>query len=304
MPPSTIIRKFRWVDIEHWTFLFNSINGISSTEKAWDVELAQQFLSQLTYDPEKNCYLVDMNGKPVGYVLVSPELPIGRAVASGGVSNQYQNMGIGRILLAAALKRAKELGVSILHIQIQSEISAGRHLLESSGFHCVRSFYDMMWQGKHIHVPDPPCGIAVRTFVISQDEEKLAQLQNAAFTSNWGFCPNTAEQIASKLNLKTYNPEGIILVTDGDNLAGYNWTMRIDGQQGGIGKIAMTGVHPDYRRRGIGRIALLSGMRYLIAQGVNNIYLEVDGQNSAAMELYEATGFLRINQTVWYEKKL
>lgn len=298
------IRRFRWPDLEQWTALFNSINGIGDTEKSWDVELSQQFLSQPTCKPEENCFIAEVSGSPVGFYMVSPELLIGRTVASGGVVEQHRNRGIGRGLLDAAVERATALGASVLHVQVSADSPAGRHLLESAGFRVVRTYYDMRWEGEEVPDAEPPTGFGVRSFVVGQDEEALTNLQNAVFGDSWGFCPNTVEEIEARLNFKTCDPEGMILVTDGERPAGYNWTFRAEGPSGSTGWIAMTGVHPDYRRQGIGRTALMAGMRYLRKVGVRTIDLEVDSQNSAAMELYSLTGFRRVRQTVWYERAL
>lgn len=304
MPPSHTTRSFRWRDLEQWATLFNSINGIGDTEKAWDVELAEQFLSQPSCKPEENCFLAEIAGSPVGFAMVSPELPIGRTVASGGVMEQHCNRGVGRTLLDTAVKRATGLGASVLDIQVSADSPAGRHLLESADFRLVRTYCDMRWEGDEVPSAEPPAGFGVRSFVVSQDEEALTRLQNAAFGDSWGFCPNTVEEIEAKLKFKTSDPEGVIFVTHGERPAGYNWTFRAEGPSGSTGWVAMTGVHPDYRRQGIGRTALLAGMRYLSERGVRTIDLEVDGQNSAAIELYGSTGFRRVRETVWYQRAL
>ena len=85
------IRKFGWDDLEQYTYLFNEINGLTDSEKAFDVEFMRQFLSQPSCDPEEHCYLAQLDGLIVGSVLVAYEEPIGRAVASGGVLKSHRS---------------------------------------------------------------------------------------------------------------------------------------------------------------------------------------------------------------------
>jgi ribosomal protein S18 acetylase RimI-like enzyme len=66
----------------------------------------------------------------------------------------------------------------------------------------------------------------------------------------------------------------------------------------------MTGVHPDYRGRGLGRAVLLGGMTYLTENGAKTIELEVDDLNRSAKELYRSAGFREVGHSLWYERAL
>jgi len=301
---STTIRRFRWHDLIEWTELFNDVCGNTGTASAFDVELAQQFLSQPACRPEENCFLAESNGSMVGFTLISPELRIGRSVASGGVVESHRRGGIGRMLLEAAVSRAEELGTSVLHVQTSSDSDAARHLLESSGFRLVRIYSLMRWEGEEVPQPDPPPGFRLRAFRRNRDEEAITQLQNASFAASWGFCPNTVDEIEARLRLKTCDPDGVIFATHGDRMAGYNWTFKAIGPGSSIGWIGMTGVHPEYRGYGLGKVVALAGMEFLTAQGVRLIELEVDEQNDAAKDIYLSIGFVTAQERPWYERSI
>ena len=66
----------------------------------------------------------------------------------------------------------------------------------------------------------------------------------------------------------------------------------------------MTGVHPDYRGRRLGRAVVAAGMQHLKRGRVDRIELEVDSENNAARELYLKLGFRKDRETVWFEKQL
>ena len=304
MSTNTDMRRFSWKDLTEWTSLFNDVNGITNTDRAFDVELMRQYLMQPTCEPEENCFLAESHGSLIGCALISPELPIGRAVASGGVMESHRGDGIGRALLKAAIQHATALGASVLHIQASSDSSAARHLLESDGFRPVRKYSNLRWEGAKAPQPDLRGGFGLRFFRVGQDEGALTRLQNAAFGRSWGFCPNTVADIESRLAFKTCDPEGVIFVTNGDRLSAYAWTLRAKWPTSSTGWISMTGVHPDYRGLGHGRSVVLSGMEYLVSKGVRTIELEVDEQNIAAKEMYLSIGFRRVWETLWFERAL
>lgn len=304
MPSSIRIRKFGWQDLEQFTHLFNEVNGIAGTEKANDAEFIRQFLSQPSCNPEENCYLAESQGAPVAFVLLAPELPIGRVVFSGGVLESHRGRGIGRRLLKTALGRAMELEGSVLHIAVPWESATARHLLETEDFHPVKCYWQMRWERNEFRPVELPQGFSLRSFVLGQDEEALTRLQNDAFVETWGFCPNTVEEVSARVRFKICDPRGIILLLDEGRFVAYNWTFRSSNALGSIGLIAMTGVHPDYRSMGLGRAVVAAGMEYLKAKEVDGIELEVDSENAPARTMYLSLGFRKIGQTQWYEKRL
>ena len=304
MSPSTTIRLFRWEDLEEFTRLFNEVNDIADTEVAHDVEYMRQLLSQPSCNPEADLYLAESRNSLVGFALVSPETPIARAVASGGVKRSDRNLGIGRRLLEACMKHADAVKATELHIQVPSDGMAASHILLSEGFQVVKDYWVMRWHGEEFPPVRLPDGFSLRPFRLGRDEEVLTELQNAAFGEHWGFCPNTVEEISARVRMKRCDPEGIIFVVEGDRPSGYNWTLSTSTEAGSIGWISMTGVHPDYRGRGLGTAVVLAGLEYLKASNVHKIELEVDSENMPARQLYDKLGFQKVQNRLWYEKRL
>ena len=304
MASTVHIRRFRWRDLEEFTRIFNLVNGIAGSEKACDAELMNQLLSQPSCQPEENCFLAESGANLVGFTLISPELPIGRAVASGGVLESHRNQGIGRRLLRTTESRVRALKAAVIHVEALYHAADARHILEAEGFRPVRTYWKMRWDGNEAPPMELPAGFSLRPFVLGRDEKALTELQNAAFRENWGFCPNTIEDIAARVRLKSNDEGAIIFIAGCAGLAGYNWTMRAAGATDSIGWIHMTGVHPDYRGRGLGRTVVVSGMKHLRDKGVGAIELEVDADNAPARDLYLELGFKRFLETVWYEKAL
>ena len=304
MASTATIRRFLWKDVEQLTHIFNDINGISDTEKAFDVEFMRQFLSQPSCQPEDHCFVADRDGSLAGFALVAVELPISRAVVSGGVLTRHRQQGIGRALLRAATEHAQAFEVSVLHVEVQSGAAQATRILESEGFYRVKRFWQMIWEEDEAPELKLPEGFSLRPFRHEEDEQELTDLQNSAFGENWGFSPNTVEEIAARARLGRVDLDGIIFILDGSRPAAYNWTLRAANEHTSTGWIAMTGVHPDYRGRRLGRAVVTAGMQHLKRRGVDRIELEVDSENDAARELYLKLGFRKDRETVWFEKQL
>lgn len=299
------IRQFKWDDAAQLTGLFNSINGVSGTLKEFSDRLVRQTLEHPSCDPEANCFVAQSHDGPlVGFALVAPEIPIGRAVASGGVVADRRKQGIGRSLIRRASEHAESLGVSVFHIQASQESGEARSLLESEGFAHVKDYWQMRWEGAPLPDVELPQGFGLDTFRLDRDEADLTSIQNAAFGEHWGFCPNTTEEITARVRMDNTDPQGIIFIRNGSDLAGYNWTLRNANAHGSVGFVAMTGVHPNFRGNGLGTAVVVSGMEYLRAKGVDAIELEVDSVNTPAVELYRKLGFRPVHESVWYEKRL
>ena len=299
------IRRFRWDDAKQITGLFNTINGIVGTEKEFSHELMSQTLAHPSCRPEVNCFVAESpEGQLVGYALVSAEIPIGRAVGSGGVLEEHRNSGVGRSLLGRISEYVENLGVAVFHIQASLDSQHARHMLASEGFVHVKDYWQMRWENGTLPAISLPDGYGLRTFELDQDEAELTSIQNAAFGEHWGFNPTTVEEIAARVRMPSTAPDGIIFISNGESLAGFNWTLRNENENGSVGFVAMTGVHPNYRGKGLGTAVVVTGMEYLREQGVDGIELEVDSTNTPAVELYRKLGFKPVHHTVWYEKQI
>ena len=304
MTSSASIRKFVWGDLDQLTSIFNDINGISNTEKAFDVEFMRQFLSQPSCRPEEHCFVAELGGSLAGFALVAVELPIRRTVVSGGVLPGHRRRGTGRALLRAAVEHARSFDVSVLHVEVAADSVEAANLLESEGFTRVKRFWQMVWDGGEAPEYQLPEGFSLRHFRHGEDEQALTDLQNSAFGENWGFSPNTVEEVSVRTRLDRVDSDGIILILDDEVPVAYNWTLRASNERTSTGWVAMTGVHPDYRGRKLGRAVVAAGMEHLKGKGVDRVELEVDSENPAARELYLKLGFHKARETVWFEKDL
>lgn len=69
--------------------------------------------------------------------------------------------------------------------------------------------------------------------------------------------------------------------------------------------IANVAVHPDYRRRGIGRQLTLKAIEHILSLEVASAWLQVRADNTAAIQMYREIGFVeRAVRTTWQRDSL
>ena len=298
------IRRFCWEDLGPFTRLFNRVNGVDGTPRAADETFMRQFLAHPSMMADHNGFLAERDGSLEGYLLVFMEQPISRSVGMGGAAAGPDEFDVWTSLIHVGLNHARAAEVSVFHTQLPEDARVRRSLLVNEGFSHARTYWNMRWQPRELPYRAPDPGLRFRPLRPGEDEGALAEIQNAAFSANWGFCPNTREQIEARVRFSTMDPQGIIMLELHGRVVGYNWTSLAESVSGPVGRIEMTGVHPDMRGRGLGKVVVSAGLEYMRARGAGRVELEVDSANAAATRLYEGLGFEYDGPTYWYEKRL
>jgi ribosomal protein S18 acetylase RimI-like enzyme len=62
------------------------------------------------------------------------------------------------------------------------------------------------------------------------------------------------------------------------------------------------GVHPDFRKLGLGQAILTENLRRLVQHGAEQLFVETDSYRGPALELYESVGF-QVVRDVWVYRK-
>ncbi len=87
-----------------------------------------------------------------------------------------------------------------------------------------------------------------------------------------------------------FDPAGLLLSDDDTGVVGFHWT-KIAPDQPQAGEVYVIGVHPRAAGRGLGRALLDAGLAHLRSRGCNRVFLYVDEDNEAAVNLYLRSGF-------------
>ena len=260
-------------------------------------------LSQSDSSSKDNLFIAERSGEIAGYADVKPELNIGRAVLRWLVHPRHRRGELTARLVAHAIDRARELGITTLHANIFQDSITAKRFLTRMGFIFVRRFLELRLDLAEMVLPEIS-KIASRCRSLQPGEEgRLTQLQNRSFAGTWGFNPNTIEEITYRVKLPNSSPDDILLIFDSDKPVGYCWT-RTESWKKTVGRIYMLGVDPDYRGRGLGRQLLLAGLSCLKGKSLRVAVLTVDSENKAARVLYKSVGFELWKSSLWYEKRL
>ncbi|MFC2067095.1 GNAT family N-acetyltransferase [Chloroflexota bacterium] len=303
-----IVRNYRPADFDNYTHFSIETEKLDPAGRCISPQFLSESLRQPNYSPEQDMLVVEIDGKLVGYLNVLPELASRRVILDCLLHPKHRRKQLTRKLLDYAIRRARELNAEVVRVNISHDNTIAREALSKLGFKAARRFLELRLQLTEVSFTDANLNAHLLRRLQCDEEDKLAQIQNRCFAGSWEYNPNTTEEIAYCLNMRRCMPEDVVLIYDGDKPIGYCWTM-IDSETDSAdsekkGRIYMLGVDPDYRGRGMGRVALIGGLSHLKTRGARVVDLTVNSENTAACTLYHSIGFRIRTSRLWYEKTI
>ncbi len=301
------IRNYQSADFNKYIQLYAGAEELESRGRCVSPQFVAKQLERPNYCPEQDLFIAGIDEIIVGYMNVKSELAIRRVVLDCWVHPEHRRRGLATKLLGHATKRARELGVKLVHVNVaENNVVAGR-VLSRLGFSPVRRFLELKLNIADVCGLDiDPAAIGCRCLQLNE-KNKLTQLQNCAFAGTWGYNPNTVEEITFQTSLSNFSLHDIMLIHEGDKAIGYCWTgttFENGAPSSRVGRILMLGVVPNYRGKGIGKKLVLAGITRLKSKGLQVVELTVDSENKAACALYKSVGFEVQTSTLWYEKTI
>jgi mycothiol synthase len=171
-------------------------------------------------------------------------------------------------------------------------------LLKQQGFTSDREFYRMARSlVDEIPVPQFPEGFTVRPLKAETEVEAWVELFNQSFIDHWNFIPLTVSDRLHWMKDSSYQPDlDLVAVAPDGTLAAFCYNLIHQHENQHLGRlegwIADLGTRRGFRRLGLGRAMLLSGLHALKAKGMDTAVLGVDSENpSGALKLYQSVGF-------------
>jgi mycothiol synthase len=136
------------------------------------------------------------------------------------------------------------------------------------------------------------------------DAEAVVDLYNNSFIDAWNFHPLTVDNLKRRFNNKTYRRE-LDLVAVGSDGTFVTWFLAnfspAQNERNGRkeGWIEFLGTRRGFRKMGLGRAMLLSGLHQLKKIGLETARMCVDTENpSNALNLYESVGFSKLSTII------
>lgn len=240
----------------------------------------------------------DPAGALLGYARL--EVAADEAEAELVVRPQARRRGVGTALLA----RAEELaGNRPLRVWAHGQVAGSTELATGRGYTRARVLLQMRRPLAGVD-PDPrpalPAGVTVGTFRPGVDEAAWLAVNAAAFASHPEQGRWTPEDLALREAEPWFDPAGFFLAwrdePAGPRLVGFHWTkVHPAGETGEppIGEVYVLGIEPAAQGTGLGRALTDVGLAHLHRAGLSHVLLYVEEENTAAVALYERTGFTR-----------
>jgi mycothiol synthase len=215
---------------------------------------------------------------------------IHRPGAMGFVSVDHEGLGIGTRLVQWGRKRERELGRARHRQAIPAGSARARELLLASGYQYERSFSRLVrsLDGSE-REPGLGNGMVLRAFAPETDSRGVHSLDELSFAANADFQAETLEEFTDgHLRPREFAPELSLVVHDADALVGFLLARRWREQA--VGFIDLLGVHPAWRRRGVGSALLRTAFARFAADGLREAQLGVASDNPQALQIYERAG--------------
>ena len=244
------------------------------------------------------------DGTPVGYShLDAPdEAEGGDASGELVVHPGHRRRGYGQALAGALLAGPHGAGV---RLWAHGELPGAVGLAKATGFTRFRALWQMRMPLADVPAGDLalPDGISLRTFRPGADEEAWLTVNRRAFSHH----PEQGSWTLSDLRLREaepwFDPDGFFLAERDGRLAGFHWT-KVHAAGGGngapIGEVYVVGIDPGQQGGGLGRALTLAGLNYLRDQGLGEVLLYADEDNTAAVQMYAGLGFQRFSTDAMY----
>jgi mycothiol synthase len=253
------------------------------------------------------------DGALCGFLSVEAEPPFVEVFALGIVAPAFHGLGLGAAIVSENERRARRFE-ALADPNVRVLIHAGAlvdeprvsALLSFRGYREVRRFE--LRRVDFTAEPAPPReveGISVRGFR-PDDARQLYEAHVEAFADHWGEGKETYADFRHRhLDAPEYDPGLWFVAWEGDVLAGYVGAHEKSRENSSRGYIALLGVRPASRHRGLGEALLLHAFRALHARGRRGADLHVDADSiTGATRLYARVGMTAYPRFATWEKEL
>ncbi|MEA2505997.1 MAG: mycothiol synthase [Actinomycetota bacterium] len=305
LPKGYAVRSATQEDLPEVVRLFDALDATFGLAPATDLELLRGLFRLPSFDADRNTWLITASdGAIAAYGDIEERAEESAIATFGRVHPDHRGKGLGAVLLGLMEQRALEIAggrqVRIRAVTI-SQDEAGIALLESSGYHHVRTYWHMERSLEELHAAHLPPGVVIRSFR-EGDAEVFHRIDTEAFRGQWGMSAHPFDEWKERhLEGEAFEPDMWLLAQlEGEDvgiLVGRAWT-----REAWVDSLAVLG---EFRGRGIGAALLQQAFQVFRDAGFRQVALNVDSSNpTGATRLYEAQGMRVRRQWMVYDKEL
>ncbi len=149
-----------------------------------------------------------------------------------------------------------------------------------------------------------PEGIALRTYRSGNAPAWIAAF-NASFSDHWGGFSYTEESWGRHASSPRFREDISVVAEAGEIIAGIcHCAPSLNPNEKGLAHLHILGVHPAFRRRGLGYCLMVEAMGRLREHGFSRVELDMDSLNSRALPLYQQLGFREQEKITMYRRQI
>ena len=273
--------------------------------------IAEHILLHLRHGGDKSDshLVVEEKSKVIGYAhLDQTDLVAGPSVELV-VDPDHRSFGIGKQLLSKAV----EICGQNLRLWVHGENEAAAALANSFNFEKIRAVLQMQKQLTDIEkLPEIDPKIIIRSFLPGLDSNDWLSLNNKVFKDHPEQSDWQLSDLNHRLGEEWFDEKGFFIASLNNQMIGATWTKihgALNHDHGGshdhpaMGEIYITAVDPQYVGMGLGKALTITALNYLKYQGLNDVMLYVDFNNSKALKLYNQLGFTESGKDILYRLK-
>jgi mycothiol synthase len=293
--PPVRLRPLEDSDIPAVVALISAADAVDCADEGASEEEFRAWVAQPT-DAGNHFVALAPSGEIIGYGDVHHQA--GDDGAWGWIVTHpaWRGRGVGSQIADCVREQAQRLGVLWIDYGVDMRLAQATAWMRRLGFEPVRTY--TRWN-RDAAAPAPPVvppRFTIRPFAPGLDDPTALDIFNISFADHRNANVVAAEAIAEGGARLDFDPQGLFVAESAEGgIAGVCWCHinRAENARRGarIGWINDLGVAPAYRRQGLGRALLYTGISWLREQDMESIALWMDRANRVARALYEDAGF-------------
>ena len=241
----------------------------------------------------------------IGFAAIEYQPGADAAEGRLGLLPGQRRPGLAERLIHMAIDLAQEAGAPRLRLYIPEQAGWASTAAHVWWFRPVRAQHLMLRSSVTPLRVSPVPGLLIRPLRSGEDTALLTTL-NRAWAGTWNFRPITANALADDLREQRAGMLVAVEAANDTHIVGTVHALFDSANHNPDGSpyawISNLTTDPAWRGRGLGRALLAAGLARLLERGAQSVALGVDGNNTAALQLYQSASFTPISTVAIWER--
>jgi mycothiol synthase len=315
--PSITLRPCRADDIEQLWALHQRSETHDRVPRVLELDELRDELDDVRIVLATDVCIADLDGRLAGYAYTQhlpSDIRLERCFVLGEVDPQYRGRGVGRVLLAWGIERARvqlESSANDLpaYVRVDSYdyIESAQRLFARAGFTPVRWFEELLRPLDRLPAQTGVDGIDIVDWPADRDDE-IRTIKNEAFADHWGSTPTTIEHWDHQVRGFGARPDlsSIAVERGSGRIVSLCLNHRYPADDELLGRrdgwIDTLGTLREWRGRGLASALITDSLHRFAAAGLTHASIGVDGDSpTGAARLYRSLGFERRQRSITWE---